>query len=176
MTLDVTTPEELAPSPLELEPTPPPAPVTGRPPGHMSYAEATAATGRSLRQLRRLVSAGTIEFLEGADGRRWLATGSLLAAGMNLRGPGGQDGQDAGSEADTGGGHGPAMATLREELEALRRRAVVAEALADERAREVEWLRGQQVRLVAALPPAEEDRKGGHGRGQGQKRWWRRSQ
>jgi len=121
----------------------------GRPPGTLSYAEAAEATGLSRRHLRRLVAAGTLEAVD-MGGRRWVATASLLAAGHQLRGPSGwKTGED--SPAVAAGGHvrrwpvdGPGQS---EELVALRHQAKVAEALAEERSREIARLVTENERL-----------------------------
>jgi excisionase family DNA binding protein len=137
MTETLTRPEDTSPDGLT------------RPPGYLSYAEAVDATGVTRRHLRRLVAAGKLEAVDHG-GRRWVTTSSLLSAGLTLSAPKGQISGDGRGGDET---PGPAGGRTRdEEIESLRRQVAVLQAVADERARELERVHALAAHLAAALP------------------------
>lgn len=139
-------------------------------PPDVSQAKAAQVCGVSTATIRRARVAGRLDGVrKAADGSGWLIPiPSLVAAGL----------LDRVSPPDTVTPRTvspdttppvtppvtpPDMVPLRE-VEDLRRRLAVAEALADERARSLEDLR-VSMRMLAAAPPARAPEK---------RRWWSR--
>lgn len=125
-----------------------PADLPARPPGHLTYREATDATGVGIRHLRRLVAGGRLEAVTWG-GRRWVTPAGLRAAGLTTNGP---KPQVSGGGTVAGGSPGPAA---DDEVTVLRRRLAVAEALAEDRLRQLDRLDMLATRLTAALPSGD---------------------
>ena len=131
--------------------------------------EAVAATGKSRRQIGRMLAAGELVGAHKTAGEWQIPLASLLAAGLRLHAPSPPDAPSSSITSPPDTTSSAELALLRAENVRLSHRAEMAEALATERAEALDDLRSSLDDLrsvISKLPPALEAGR--------PRRWFRR--